>query len=116
SSRDLLEELEDGWAGAPPARPAAAGAIPEEESSTPNVAELDEGWLDQLFPEEEDDDEEADEPEPELPDERLDPVAFAAAKKAQGERQIAKKEKKRQKLEAKRARQREKAVAMRQKQ
>ena len=112
SSRDLLEELEDGWASAPSSKGAAAQVAAD---SAPDVNDLDEGWLDQLFPEE-DEDEEEEEPEPELPDERADPVAFAAAKKAREERQAARKEKKRQKLEAKRARQRSKAAAMRQKQ
>lgn len=111
SSRDLLEELEDGWASSS----SGAGA-PTAADSIPDVNDLDEGWLDQLFPDEEDDDEEDEEPEAELPDERLDPVAFAEAKKAQAERQAARKERKKQKHEAKRARQRAKAAAMRQKQ
>jgi hypothetical protein len=116
SSRDLLEELEDGWAASPPGRGDADKApLPVAADSVPDVNELDEGWLDQLFPEEEDDEEE-EEPEPELPDERADPVAFAAAKKARDERMAARKDKKKQKLEAKRARQRAKAATMRQKQ
>ncbi len=129
SSRDLLEELEDGWATPPPPnaklraddptddKPAGAASNVVAEPSDPNVDELDEGWLDDLFPgEEEDDDDDDDEPEPELPDERLDHVAFAEAKKARDERAAKKKEKKRAKLEAKRQRQRPRAAAMRQKQ
>src|SRR5438105_4443876 len=103
SSRNLLEELEDGWASnrnveaAAKAEAEAAGEETEteteaERSSTPNVNDLDEGWLDQLFPE--DEEEEPEEEEPELPDEKLDPVAFAAAKKAQAERLAARKERK----------------------
>src|SRR5688572_6763928 len=113
SNRDLLEELEDGWAtpaaphvkkkGETPApSPAAAAAatggaaVPaaldsdrireleaaaervEAESarmqaadpSEPNLADVDEGWLDDLFPEEEEEDaeDELEEPEPDLPD------------------------------------------------
>jgi len=130
SSRDLLEELEDGWATPPPPnaklraddpaddKPEGAASNVVAEPSDPNVDELDEGWLDDLFPgeEEEEDDDDDDEPEPELPDERLDPVAFAEAKKARDERAAKKKEKKRAKLEAKRQRQRARAAAMRQKQ
>lgn len=121
SSRDLLEELEDGWAsterpsskeGAVP----AASTAPVDPDSVPDVNDLDEGWLDKLFPEDDDEEEEEDESEPELPDERLDPEAFAAAKKALAERQAAKKEKKKQKLEAKRARQRAKAIELKKKQ
>ena len=116
SSRDLLEELEDGWATTP-SNSAVAVAPTAERGSTPNVNELDEGWLDQLFPEEGDEEDEDDhEEDEELPDERLDPVAFAAAKKAQAERIAVKKERKRVKLEAKRTRQRAKAEALRQKQ
>lgn len=116
SSRDLLEELEDGWGAAPSSKGIPSAAAMRDDSSAPDVNDLDEGWLDNLFPEEDDEDEEEEESEPELPDERLDPVAYAAAKKALAERQAAKKEKKKQKLEAKRARQRAKAAAMRQKQ
>src|SRR4051812_44113534 len=101
SSRDLLEELEDGWgtprpAGAQATATAATAAqpamrtdaraddVPASSESGPDLAALDEGWLDDLFPGEEDekDDEDEDEPEPELPDERLDPEAYAIAKEA----------------------------------
>jgi hypothetical protein len=112
SSRELLEELEDGWAATPAA--GATSKVPIEPDSIPDVNDLDEGWLDNLFPEE--DEEEEEEELPELPDERLDPEAFAAAKKLRDEKIAARKEKKKQKLEAKRARQRAKAAAMRQKQ
>lgn len=121
SSRDLLEELEDGWGTPrpPPAEPFAksASAAPADRGSNPNLDELDEGWLDDLFPgEEEPDEEEDEEPEPELPDERIDPVAYAAAKAARDERAAKKKEKRRAKAESKRARQKARAAAMRQKQ
>src|SRR5690348_4873533 len=100
SSRDLLEELEDGWA-TPPAPGAssvkAESARPSEETresdkdkdhdDKDDVDALDEGWLDEFFPENDDDeDDEPEEEEPELPDERLDPQAFALAKKAREER------------------------------
>ncbi len=141
SSRDLLEELEDGWGAAPtPAggislsggpqanakaeeppsesAPAEAGAddLPTHTTSSPDLKSLDDGWLDDLFPGEEPDDDDDDEPEPELPDERLDPEAFALAKKARDERAAKKKDKKRSKADAKRARQKARAEAMRQKQ
>jgi hypothetical protein len=127
STRDLLEELEDGWAtpAMPPARvhadagAQARGDVRAPAPSNPDLDALDEGWLDDLFPGEEaddDDDDDDDEPEPELPDERLDPEAFALAKKAREERAAKKKEKKRAKAEAKRARQKARAAAMRQKQ
>ena len=72
SSRDLLEELEDGWANTPSTSAVVAAPAPESPASAPNVNELDEGWLDQLFPEDGDDEEDdEDEEEEELPDERL---------------------------------------------
>ncbi len=131
SSRDLLEELEDGWATAPPPqtelkpKPTVAEAqAPEADGSSPDVDSLDEGWLDDLFPGDgdgdgdgdENDEDEDEESEPELPDERLDPEAFALAKKAREERAAKKKERRKAKLEAKRARQKARAAAVRQKQ
>ena len=136
STRNLLEELEDGWATPSSSRMPVAEAtktaapatpIAEEDDgrlpapSTPDVDALDEGWLDDLFPGEggendDEDDEDDDEPEPALPDERLDPEAFALAKKAREERAALKKEKKRAKAETKRARQKARAAAIRQKQ
>ncbi len=131
SSRNLLEELEDGWANGPsgsrskiaaaeaeaevppsPSRP----SIPPAGMPNADVDALDEGWLDELFPERDEPDEDDDAPEPELPDERLDPVAFAAAKKARDERVAAKRERKKVRLAAKRDRQRAKAAALKQKQ
>ena len=139
TTRNLLQELDDGWATpsssrlpvakatttAAPATPIAEdddGALPS--PSTPDVDALDEGWLDDLFPgegrepedAEADEVDEGDEPEPALPDERLDPEAFALAKKAREERAARKKEKKRAKAETKRARQKARAAAVRQKQ
>lgn len=133
STRNLLEELEDGWATPSSSRMPVAEAtktaapatpIAEEDDgrlpapSTPDVDALDEGWLDDLFPGEggENDDDDDDELEPALPDERLDPEAFALAKKAREERAALKKEKKRAKAETKRARQKARAAAIRQKQ
>ncbi len=139
SSRDLLEELEEGWGTPPPPqafvdqaraqnatnaaemrkKPAPAAAYPSPSPSNPDVDSLDEGWLDDLFPGEageEDEDDEPEESEPELPDEGLDPEAFALAKRAREERALKRKERKKAKLEAKRERQRARAAAVRQKQ
>jgi hypothetical protein len=158
SSRDLLEEIEDGWAtpaaphvrtnvpratGANPLRPGApkfgrgtllgglTGSASESTSpsppsepfararsappvaapeSDPDLAALDEQWPDDL----DDDDDDVDEPE--LPDERLDPEAFARAKKERDERAAKRRDKKRSKAEAKRARAKARADAARQKQ
>ena len=119
SGRDLLEELEEGW-GTPRApsvatAPAAAPFEPEigeedgeEEAVASAAAKVDEGWLDDLFPGGDDEDEE----EPELPDERLDPVAFAAAKKARDERARQKRERKKTRADVKRARQKERGDAI----
>src|SRR4051812_28813310 len=108
SSRDLLEELEDGWASSPTkaaakkaavaaATPAQAGAqalkTPLDPEAEIDVDALDDGWLDQLFPEDDEPDE-PEEPEPDLPDEGVDPVAYAAAKKARDERARQKKDRK----------------------
>lgn len=127
STRDLLEELEDGWATQNPPRVEAraeeeAESVSAEERtpSDPDLAAVDDGWLDEFFgddkDEEEDEDDEPEESEPELPDERLDPEAFARAKAERAERSAKKKEKKKAKAEAKRARQKARALAMRQKQ
>lgn len=125
SARDLLETLEEGWGSleaapgeAPaPAPPTANGAlrmddVPAPSTSTPDLASLDDGWLDDLFPGGDADDDD----EPDLPDERLDPEAFARAKAARDERAAKKKERRRAKAEARRARQRARADATRQKQ
>lgn len=121
STRNLLAEIEGGWGtpsppGVDDAAPAPLDAAAP--ASTPNVDALDDGWLDDLFPDDEDDeaDDADEEPEPELPDERLDPVAFAEAKKAREERAARRKEKRRAKAEAKRARQKARGAAARQKQ
>jgi hypothetical protein len=167
SSRDLLEEIEDGWAtpaaphvranvpratganpasavapkigratllggltgtpagsGSPappsepfaPARSAPPAAVDDDEgsigrASDPDLAALDERWLDD-FPDDDDEDVE----EPALPDERLDPEAFARAKKERDERAAKRRDKKRARAEAKRARTKARAEAARQKQ
>ena len=73
--------------------------------SVPSMDELDSGWGAEKDDDEEDDEpEEAEEPEPELPDEKLDPVAYAAAKQARDERAAATRERRRVKAEAKKAR------------
>ena len=90
STRDLLE---DGWEPAPDG---ADTGTPDPGSTRQLDAlakEIDDGWLDELFPdEEEDEEEEEEEEEPELPDERLDPVAYAEAKKAREVRSAARKD------------------------
>lgn len=129
SSRHLLEELEGGWGTPPPpgtepsapslasvpnAQTKARAAEPSERRIASDIDALDDGWLDDDFPG--DDGHDPDDPEPELPDERLDPVAFALAKKAREEHAARKKERRRTKIEAKRARQKARAMATRQKQ
>ena len=124
--RKLLAEIESSWDSpkpgavtASPVQPptpemqaaldAAADRLVESLDpppiSVPGMAELDSGWEED--DDEEDDDDEA--PEPELPDERLDPVAYAAAKKARDERIEARRERKRVKAEAKKLRRRARA-------
>ena len=66
-------------------------------TSAANVEELDSGWGDT----DEDDD---DANEPALPDEEIDPVAYAAAKKARDARIEARQERRRAKVEEKKAR------------
>lgn len=142
SSRNLLAEIEGDWETAKPspvvAKPAKAPLPSEQELhaeldaaadrlvesldpppvSARNLDDLDSGWGDDGEDEEESDDEEEDDEanEPALPDERLDPVAYAAAKKARDERIEARREKRRLKLEAKKARRRARADAQKSKQ
>ncbi|MEO9233441.1 MAG: hypothetical protein ABI421_08925 [Polyangiaceae bacterium] len=75
--------------------------------SDPNLDALDSSW---------DEEEEEEEPEPELPDERLDPVAYAAAKLAREERAQARRERRRAKDAAKKARQKARAIEAKRKQ
>ena len=96
--RRLLAELEGSWESPKPgtvtgepvhppspemqaALDAAADRLVESLDpppvSVPSMDQLDSGWE-----EDDEEDEEPEEPEPELPDERLDPVAYAAASKA----------------------------------
>ena len=79
--------------------------------SVPGMDELDSGWE-----EEDEDDDEPEESEPELPDERLDPVAYAAAKQARDQRIEGRRERKRVKAEAKKLRRRARAEAAKVKQ
>lgn len=125
SSRDLLDQIEGDWdaprAGSPTERrmhaelDAAADRLMESLEPPPldgpAMAELDSGWGD-----DDEDEEEEDEPEPELPDERLDPVAYAAAKKARDERIEAKRARRRAKAETKKARRKARSDAQKQKQ
>jgi hypothetical protein len=88
--------------------------------TVPSLDELDSGWDGEDEQDEQDEQEEEEEqeegPEPDLPDERLDPVAHAAAKKARDERIEARRERKRTKAEAKKARRRARAEAAKLKQ
>lgn len=105
NTRNLLDAIEEDWDASRPRAPAPA-------LSAPNLDELDASW-------EDDDDEEEEENEDddlELPDERLDPAAYAAAQKERQERLALKRQRRREKQEAKRAKQKERATAARQKQ
>lgn len=82
--------------------------------SSPSLADLDSGWGED--DEDDEEEEEEEEEEPELPDERLDPVAYAAAKKARDERIEARRQRRRAKVEAKKARRKARAEAARGKQ
>ncbi len=88
------------------------------EPSSPDLAALDDGWWGDGEDEEDEveEEEEPEEAEPELPDERLDPVAYAEAKKARDERVEARRERRRSKAEAKKARRRARIEANRKKQ
>jgi hypothetical protein len=129
SSRNLLAEIEGDWESP---KPGAVAPLPTESElhaeldasadrllgsldpppiSAPSVDALDSGWGD-----EDDDDEEEEEEEPELPDERLDPVAYAVAKKARDERIEARRQRRRLKAEAKKARRKARVDAQRSKQ
>ena len=133
STRNLLAQIEGDWE-APKSGPskAAPDAPTAEElhaeldaaadrlvdslgppASTRNVEELDSGWGDEEGDDEDEDDEAN---EPALPDEQLDPVAYAEAKEARDERVGAKREKRRLKAEAKKVRRRARADAQKGKQ
>ena len=125
SSRNLLEQMEGEWDLPKPGSgaekdlhahlDAAADRLVESLDpppvSVPRMDELDGGWDD-----EDEDDEEEEDDEPELPDERLDPVAYAVAKKARDERMEAKRQRRRVKAEAKKARRKARVDAQKQKQ
>jgi hypothetical protein len=122
SSRNLLDQIEGDWDS--PRLPRTA-ATPEVQAaldaaaarlvdsldpppvSVPTMDELDSGWG------QEDEDEEY---EPELPDERLDPVAYALAKKARDESIEARRVRRRAKDAAKKARRQARLDAQRSKQ
>ena len=132
STRNLLEQIEGEWDSPEPGEPrkapspeiqaaldAAADRLTEALDpppiSVPTMDELDSGWGGEEEDEDDGEDEE-DEIEPELPDERLDPVAYAAAKKARDERVEAKRQRRRLKVEAKKARRRARLDVQKQKQ
>jgi hypothetical protein len=128
SSRNLLDKIEGEWDSPSPPR---AAATPEVQAaldaaaarlldslhpppvSVPTMDELDSGWGEEDDEEEEEEEEEV---EPELPDERLDPVAYAEAKKARDERVEARRQKRRAKADAKKARRKARLEAQRSKQ
>jgi hypothetical protein len=87
----------------PPIEVAAAPPVeaPEPPESRRSTEDLDAGW--------DDDDEEEEEPEPELPDEVLDPIAYAEAKRAREQRLEARRERRRARAEMKKARRRARA-------
>lgn len=118
STRNLLEQIEGGWdedesSGIDPQKTEVARSS---EQSAPSLDELDARWGEDLFGGDDEDDEEeeeeVEEPEPELPDERADPVAYAAAKKAREDRAEDRRKKKKAKLDAKRAKKRARAEAV----
>jgi len=82
--------------------------------SVPSMDELDSGW--EAEEDENDEEDEHAEPEPDLPDESLDPVAYATAKKAREDRAMALRERRRVKAEAKKARRKARAEAQKSKQ
>ncbi len=128
SSRNLLAEIEGDWDSP---RPPRAAATPEVQAaldaaaarlvdsldpppvSVPTMDELDSGWGAE---DDDDGEEEDDEDEPELPDERLDPVAYALAKQAREERIEALRVRRRAKEAAKKARRKARLDAQRSKQ
>jgi hypothetical protein len=81
-------------------------SVASSDVADPNLDALDSSW----------DEEEEEEPEPDLPDERLDPVAYAAAKLAREERAQARRERKRAKDAAKKARQKQRVLDAKRKQ
>lgn len=84
--------------------------------SVPSMDDLDSGWGAEQEEEDDDDEEEQPASEPELPDEKLDPVAYAEAKKAREDRASALRERKRMKAEAKKARRKARLGAQKSKQ
>lgn len=130
--RKLLAEIESSWDSPRPGAVAVKPELPAPEMqaaldaaadrlveslnpppvSAPALDDLDSGWAE----DEDTDDDEDDEPEAELPDERLDPVAYAAAKKALEERVDARRERRRLKAEAKKGRRKARADAAKGKQ
>jgi cobalamin biosynthesis Mg chelatase CobN len=134
STRSLLAQIEGEWdapksgtakAGPAPSRPPTEEELHAELDAAadrlvgslepPPLEELDSGWGDSE--DEADDTDDADDAnEPALPDEQLDPVAYAEAKKARDERVEARKERRRAKVEAKKARQKARALAQKSKQ
>ena len=136
SSRNLLDEIEGGWDSEVKALDAAAerlAAGPQSKKTEEELrAELDAAAerlvdslaladvnledLDSAWGDDDEEDDEPEEPEPELPDERLDPEAYAAAKKAREERAEARRVKKKLRAEAKKLKKKARAEALKRKQ
>ncbi len=107
SNPALLDNVDGGWEED---ENESASSEADMRASTPDIAAVDSAWGD------EDDEEEEEEAEEPLPDEALDPVAYAAAKKAREEREEARRQRRKLRAEAKRQKQKERAEAARQKQ
>lgn len=131
SSRNLLDQIEGDWDSPRPPAAAPAGldaaaldaaadrlidTLDPPLVSVPTMADLDGGWEDLEGEGETDEDDEDDANEPELPDERLDPVAYAEAKQARDARIEARSERRRIKAEAKKARRKARVDTQKQKQ
>lgn len=110
STRNLLASVDGSWEEDDAPDGEKPEAVATGRVSTPDLAEVDSAWEDD---DEADEPEEAEEP---LPDERLDPVAYAAAKKAREEREAARRERRKARADAKRQKQKGRAELARQKQ
>ncbi len=135
STRNILAQIEGEWDA--PKSGTAKAAIPTAaelhaeldaaaerlvESLEPppisvrNVEELDSGWGDSDNDDGDGDNDDDDANEPALPDEQLDPMAYAEAKKARDERIAARRERRRAKVEVTKARRKARVDAQRSKQ
>ena len=132
STRSLLAQIEGDWDApksgtAKAANPTAAELHAELDAAADRLVEsldqapisvraLDSGWGGDHDDDTDDADDADDANEPALPDEQLDPVAYAEAKKARDERVEGRRERRRVKLEAKKARRKARVDAQKSKQ